>query len=137
MLDHQHRVGAARQHAARRDRRRDAGDDGIFRHDTRRQDFVVERDRPRRFLHRAERIARLHGETVDVGTIETGNIHFSDDIVGQHATERVHAGAAISLPSGASVRCSRKRAVASSRVTTFEELRLAGIRLRAFFSGSC
>ena len=43
MLDHQHRVGAARQHSAGRDRRRDAGDHGLARHDTGREDFVVER----------------------------------------------------------------------------------------------
>jgi hypothetical protein len=88
MLDHHHRVGAARDDAAGRDRRRRAG-----RHLERRLNpagdhFGIEREAARRAVAGAGGIGGTHGETVDIGAVERRRIDRRDDIGCEHAGER-------------------------------------------------
>ena len=119
MLDHQDRIGAARQHAAGGDRRRDAGDDRLLVGTMPGASTSSLSSRVRGVSSIAPNVSLgLHREAVDVGAIEAGNVDVRDDIVGEHAVAAPRASGTVSVPSGASRRCSRKRAVASSRVTT-------------------
>jgi hypothetical protein len=64
------------------------GDTVAARHDARRKQLVVQRNRPRAFLHRAERVARDDGEAVDVRAVEPRDVDGRDDVAREHAIER-------------------------------------------------
>ncbi len=87
MLDHQHCIGATREHAAGGDHRRMTGNHGLGGHESGREHFVVESQRARRFLHGAERVLRLHREAVDIGAIEPWHVDVRRDVSGEHAAE--------------------------------------------------
>ena len=58
-------------------------------HDAGGEDFVVQPHRARLLLHRPERVARQHGEAVDVGAVEAGYVDVRQDVLGEHAVQRV------------------------------------------------
>ena len=88
MLDHHHRVGAARDHAAGRDQGGGAGLDRQLGSTAGSQHFGVERQDAGPFLRSADRIGGAHGEAIDAGAVESGDVHPGDDIAGQHAAQR-------------------------------------------------
>ena len=88
VLDHHHRVGAARHHAAGRNRQRLAGPDDGGRDDAGVDLFGAEPHHARRFLGCAERVFRDHREAVDVRAVERRHVDGRDHVGGQHAPER-------------------------------------------------
>ena len=92
MFNHQDGVGATRQHAAGRDGGRVPGVDGQGGHDAGRKHLVVQLQRARCFLHRAERVLRPHREAVDIGAIETRDIDACHDVLGEHTAEGIFKG---------------------------------------------
>src|SRR6185437_15018529 len=70
------------------DRCRNAGIDRLPGNNSRCEHFVVEPHRSRTLLHRAERVARLQREAVDIGTVEARHVDRRDDIVRQDSVER-------------------------------------------------
>ena len=87
MLDHQHRVGATRNHAAGRDHGRSTGQDGQAGGHPRRQHLGIEREDARLGRGRARRIGGAQREAVDVGSIEARHIDSGDDVVSEDPTD--------------------------------------------------
>jgi hypothetical protein len=83
MLHHQDGVRPAGQHATRGDRCREAFAHRLLGHDAGCEHLAVQPYASRRLFHRAECVRRLHGEAVDVGTVESGNVHFGQHIFGK------------------------------------------------------
>ncbi len=92
MFNHQDSIGATRQHAAGGDGGRAPEGDGQGRHDAGRKHLVVQLQRARCFLHRAEGVLRPHREAVDIGAIEPRDIDTCHDILGEHTAEGVFKG---------------------------------------------
>ena len=88
VLDHDHGIGAARQHAAGGDRRRRAVSDLDGRRYTARQHLGVEPQAARRRLGRAREVAGPHGEAVDRRAIEGRRVRRGGDRLGQDTVMR-------------------------------------------------
>lgn len=87
VLDHDDGIGAARQRTAGGDRRCGSG-----RHLQRWRGaavngFAVQPKTNRLALSRRDDIRRAHGEAVDIGAVERGNIDRSRDVLGECRTE--------------------------------------------------
>ena len=88
VLDHHHRVGAARDDAAGRDRGRGAGhhlDRGL---DAAGDHLGIEREPLRRAVAGAGGVGGAHRKTVDIGAVERRRIDRRDNIGGEHAGQR-------------------------------------------------
>ena len=88
MLDHHHGVGAARNDAAGRNRRRGAGHHLDRRLDTAGDHFGIEREAFRRPVAGADGVGGAHSEAVDVGAVEWRRIDRRDNIGCEHTGER-------------------------------------------------
>ena len=88
VLDHHHRIGAARHDAAGRDRRRGAGRDFDGGFDAASDDFGIELKPLRGTVAGAGRIGGAHRETVDIGAVERRRIDRRDHVGREHAGER-------------------------------------------------
>ena len=88
VLDHHDGVGAARHHAAGRDRRRLAGANRRLRDDARVDLFLDELHDARHLFGGAERVFGDDGEAVDVGAIERRDVHRREDVGGENASKR-------------------------------------------------
>ena len=118
MLDHHHRVGAARNHAAGRDRGGRAGRDLERRRMAAHDHLAVETQPARRDVARARGVGGAQREAVHIGAIERRHVDRRGHVMREHAAERVAASATVSPASGARSRCRAKRARASSAETT-------------------
>ncbi len=87
VFDHDHGVGAARRHAAGRNRDRLAGRQFEVRADSRRQHFAPQVQQGWRLLVRADNVGGPHREAVEIGAIEAGHVDTGGDIAGEHATQ--------------------------------------------------
>ena len=88
VLDHDHGVGAARNHPAGGNRHGRARPNHRRRHDARVNRFLAELHGARHFLGRAERVFGDDGEAIHVRAVERRHVHGRDDVGGQHAAER-------------------------------------------------
>ncbi len=88
MLDHHHRIGAARNDAAGRDRRRRAGQDLDRGRDAAGDDFGIEREPLARAVAGACRIGRADGKTIDIGAVERRRVDRSDHVGCKNARQR-------------------------------------------------
>ncbi len=88
MLDHHHRVGAARDNAAGGDHGRGAGHDLDRRLHAASHDLGVERKPPRRAVAGADDVGGAQCEAVDVGAIERRRVDRRNRVGCQHAGER-------------------------------------------------
>ncbi len=88
LLDHHHRVGAARDHAAGRDRCSGAGFDLQRRRVAAGNHLGIEREDFGRRVTGANCIGRAQRKTIDIGAVERRRIDRGHDIMRQHARER-------------------------------------------------
>ena len=88
MLDHHHRVGAARDDAAGRDRRRGAGQYFDRRRNAAGDHFGIERKTLWRAVARARGVGGAHGKAVDIGAVERRRIDRRDHVGREHARQR-------------------------------------------------
>ncbi len=89
VLDHQHRVGAARQHAAGRDRRRSPRLDRERRRTAARQDLAVEQEATRRRVARADEVGGTYRKPVHTGAIERRHVVRRRDVGAEHPAQRL------------------------------------------------
>ena len=134
MLDHQDGICSAGKHPAGGDRRRKAADYRLVRHDTWRKDLAVQLRGSRRLLHRAERVIGPHSETVDIGAVETGNVHLCLDVVGKDSMQRFAKRHDL-LAKRAKPEMLAEFGSRFIPGDDVEELRLAGPRLRGLIDG--
>ena len=87
VLDHDHRVGAARRHAAGGDQGRGARLDGEVGCHAGGQDFRVQREDFGRSLAGADGVVGAHGKAVDTGAVEPRRVDFGDDRARQHPAQ--------------------------------------------------
>lgn len=84
-LNHHHRVGTARDHAAGGDHGGGAGADRLLRHLAGGEHLGVEPEAAGCVGAGAVEVGRAHGEAVHVGAIEAGHVHGGGEVAGQHA----------------------------------------------------
>ena len=119
VLDHHHGVGAARDHAAGRDRGR-----GARRrlrapaHGRRRSTSPLSAKPARRDVARARGVGGAQREAIDIGAIERRHVDRRGHIMRQHAAERARRARRSRPGSGDRSMCRAKRARASSAETT-------------------
>jgi hypothetical protein len=89
VLDHDHRIGAARQRAAGGNRGRGAGCDLKRRRRAAGDDFAVQRETYRRGFAGGREIRRAHSKAVDIGAIERRHIDRHEHVMRQRAAERI------------------------------------------------
>ncbi len=124
LLDHHHRIGAARDDAAGGDRGCGAGhhfDRGL---DAAGDHFGIERQPLRRAVAGADRVGRAHGKSVDIGAVERRRIDRRNRVGRKHASERrgkAHGDAGKRRAVGAGF----KTPASFRRGNHFEELLLA------------
>ena len=109
LLDHHHRIGAARDDPAGGDRGRGARHHFERRRNAAGDHFGVERKPLRRAVARADRIGRAHGKAVDIGAIERRRIDRRDRRRPQ-ARGRAPRRAARFRPAAANDRCALQTA---------------------------
>ena len=88
LLDHHHRIGAARDDAAGGDRGRGAGLHFERWRNAASDHFGVERQALRRAVASAGGVGRTHGKAVDIGAIEWRRVDRRDHVDRKHAGER-------------------------------------------------
>jgi len=123
LLDHDHRVGAARDHPAGGDGGGGAGVTSSAGTSPQAITSALSRQQLRHGIIGADRVGRAHGKAVDIGAVERRRVDCRDDVVCQHAAERLASGN-VSAASGLRSRCRSNRARASSADTTSRKLLL-------------
>ncbi len=89
VLDHDDRIGAARHHAAGRNRGGAARRNRDRRRMTAGDHLAIERKPARRAVARTRGVGRAQRKAVDAGTVEGRHVDRRSNVGGEHATERV------------------------------------------------
>ena len=118
LLDHHHGIGAARQHAAGRDRAGGAGRHLDLRRVPAGDHFGVETQFQRRGFARLGNVFRAQCEAVDAGAVERRHIERRRDVMRQRAAERGIERNGFRAGRATDRRCAAKRFCASSGDTT-------------------